>query len=153
MKIRPLNQGHRNKALHILENHPEAYGKLERKKDINHLLACQMWEVLDMQGNFVGMFGLNRFDIYNFDFGGWCEDIVLCNVFVMPKYRKCGIFKEMVEFAKKEARQDRADLCRHIWLTINAEPKNKVAIEIYNHLFTSMGYNSKQRLYWWEIEC
>lgn len=153
MEIRPLNQRYRNKALHILEKHPEIYGKLKREKDINHLFAEQMYEVLDLQENFIGMFGLNRFDIYNPEFGGWCEDIVITNVYVIPKCRKIGVFKEMVEFAKKQARQDRADLQRHIWLSINAEPKNKVAIAIYNHLFTSMGYNSKQRLYWWEIEC
>lgn len=153
MEIRPLNQMNRNRALHILEKHPEAYGKLKREKDIAHLLASQMFEVLDIQENFVGMFGLNRFNIYNEEFGGRCEEIVICNVFVMPKYRKHGVFKEMVEFAKKQTRQDRVDLQRQVWLTINAEPKNKVAREIYNRLFTFSCYNKKQRLYWWEIEC
>lgn len=151
IKIRPLNQLHRNTTLKILKTHPEFYGKFDAKKDINHLFASQMWEVIDEKRKFVGMFGFNRFDFYNFN--GLCEDIVFANCYVCKKYRKMGVFNEMIKFAKEQLYKERKECEEYacVYMSINCEKGNKLAKEIYDKKFDFIRYDEKDKIYWWEI--
>ena len=149
MKIKPLNQFHRRTAIRILKSHPESFGKFDAERDIIHLLASQMWEVVDDNGNFMGMFGLNRFDKKESNFA----EIVFANCYVLKKYRHKGVFNAMIEFAKKETIKEREELKKWVYLTLCCEKNNKLAYDIYNRKFEFECYNKKDKIYWWTIKC
>ena len=106
-------------VLEILQKYPDLWDEIE----LSDLLHTVFYDVLDQDGKLIAFFG----NAYWNNEG--CNECILCCVYVMPEYRRKGIFKKIVKYTIDH--NSDATI-----ISIGAKSNNRLAFHIYSHLFT-----------------
>ena len=122
--IRPMSGEYADDVNALLLEHISIYGE----QDFTDALHTHMYVVVDENQRLIAFFGLS--------FWKNCFETVVCNVFVKENFRRKGVFKKIIKFAKKTAYDSP-------FITICAHKNNVLANEIYAKKFVFLGYDGE----------
>lgn len=116
MTIRALGGDNGNKVIKIISSYPEIY----EEQTIEDYCHAQMYEIVNEEEELIGFFGLAYYHIE--------REVTLCLVWIEEKYRKQGIFKKIVRFAKSRSPET-------YQIGVWAAKENEIANLIYEKMF------------------
>ena len=129
-RIKPLEGENSQKVKKVLSTKTDIYGTYE---DLS-LIYTQFYEVVTKNDELIAFFGLSF----------WKNEVVLSCVYVYKEWRRKGVFKSILKYAKKAVSKDR-------WLTINATNTNVLANRIYARLLEYSHFDAKENVHWYIV--
>ena len=130
ISIKPLSGEYSQAVKEILSTNTDIYGNFEDYSFLN----THLYEIDNENGDLIAFFGLSY----------WDTEVVISCVWVHPDWRRQGIFKTILKYAKKIAPKDH-------WLVLNASNTNVLANQIYAHLLEYSHLDAKENVHWYIV--